>query len=259
MGSLKNVISEISDARRLAADRGSWMRWTVDIVVYRLLRVWRPPTRGTRLRTITLANQTKLTYRRTRGDILTLREVWMDEVYRLPGDRAPHSVVDLGANIGLASVWFAKTYQCESIVAVEPLPDNVRLLRRNLRQNDIRATVLECAVGPTAGEARFAPSAEPNSGRLDGDGQLTVNVRSMDTVIGAPGRHVDVLKVDIEGGEEALFAGDLGWLSNVGTVIAELHPDLADTAGVVNALGRAGLRSGSGRVGDGAVTVFVRT
>ena len=176
-------------------------------MAYRLLRVWRPRGRA-RLRTITLAHDTKVTYRCNRSDLLSLREVWVDEVYRLPTDARPRSFVDLGANIGLASVWFARTYRCELIVAVEPLPDNARLLRRNLQQNGIAATVLECAVGPPAGQAGFAPSEGPNSGRLAPDGGLAVEVCSMDGVLAALGAHdggADVVKIDIEGAEGDLL------------------------------------------------------
>lgn len=244
MGTLANVASEIAQAHRLVADRRSFLRWSTDIIAYRLLRVWRPQARA-RLRTITLADETRLTYRCNRGDLLTLREVWIDEVYRLPRGECPRSFVDLGANIGLASVWFARTYRCELIVAVEPLPDNARLLRRNLQQNGIAATVLECAVGPLPGKSEFKPSEEPNSGRLAPDGELAVDVCSMDSVLaalGTPGGGADVVKIDIEGAEEALLGGDVGWLEKVGTVVAELHPDLADADGVVTALELAGLR-----------------
>jgi len=260
MGTLANIASEIAHARRLTADRRSLVRWSTDIIAYRLLRVWRPKGRA-RLRTITLADDTKLTYRCTRGDLLSLREVWMDEVYRLPAGGSPRSLIDLGANIGLASVWFARTYRCKLIVAVEPVPANVRLMRRNLRQNGIAATVLECAVGPAASEARFTPSQEPNSGRLARDGKLTVAVCSMDVVLaalGAPDCSADVVKIDIEGAEEALLGGDPGWLASVGIVVAELHPELVDSDGIVAALEHAGLRALPVRAGNGAVTTFVR-
>ena len=261
MGTLANVVSEIAHAHRLAADRRSFVRWSTDIMAYRLLRVWGPRRRA-RMRTITLADETRLTYRCSRGDLLALREVWVDEVYRLPKGQCPRSLVDLGANIGLASIWFARTYRCELIVAVEPLPDNARLLRRNLRQNGIAATVLECAVGPAAGEARFAPSKEPNSGRLAREGELAVEVCSMDVVLaalGAEGAGADVVKIDIEGAEEALLGGDVGWLANVGTVVAELHRDDGDAQAVVSALEQAGLQALPDRAAGGAVTVFVRT
>jgi FkbM family methyltransferase len=46
--------------------------------------------------------------------------VWFDEVYRLPFDEPSGTLLDLGANIGLTSVWLAKKYQIERVIAVEP-------------------------------------------------------------------------------------------------------------------------------------------
>ena len=91
------------------------------------------------------------------GDNQGIREVWNDEVYRLPLDQSPKTIVDLGANIGLTSLWYAKRYEPTQIVAVEPVPANARLIRRNLEVNGITdiTTVIEAAVGPESGTARF--------------------------------------------------------------------------------------------------------
>lgn len=240
-GTICNVQSELRHARRLSDDRRSWLRWSADILAYRALRVVRVPGHD-RVRTIRIGGGAELAYRLNRGDVLTLREVWIDEVYRLPEPCDAASLVDLGANIGLTSVWFAKRHGCSHVVAVEPLPANVALLRRNLESNAINATILQAAVGPAAGEALFAPALDLNSGRL-GAGCLPVEVVSMPAVLatlGADGR-ADVLKIDIEGAEAELFAGELAWLAGVETVLLELHPEVADGASLVSAIQRAGL------------------
>jgi len=38
---------------------------------------------------------------------------------------------------------------------------------------------------------------------------------------------IDLLKIDVEGAEEEIFAEEADWLSKVGVVLAELHTDLA--------------------------------
>jgi hypothetical protein len=40
-------------------------------------------------------------------------------------------VIDAGANVGAASLWFARAFPQAAIVAVEPDPENARLLRLN--------------------------------------------------------------------------------------------------------------------------------
>ena len=239
-GTMRNVVAELSRVWELCHDRRSRLRWGADILAYRLLRFVRLPGLA-RPRTIRLAGGVALTYRLNRGDVLTLREVWIDEVYRLPAGVTARGLVDLGANIGLTSVWFAARHGCSQIVAVEPLAENVVLLRRNLEMNGLAATVLQCAVGAAAGEARFAPAQEPNSGQLSAEG-VPVAVLAMPTVLAqfAPDTSGHVLKVDIEGAERELFASDLSWLSRVDTILLEIHPPAADPEAISAVLDEAG-------------------
>lgn len=261
MHTLGNITTEIVRAWGLAADRGSFLRWSADILAYRALRLFRVP--GYNLaRTITLKGGTRLTYRLNRGDVLSLREVWIDEVYRLPGVGTARSLIDLGANIGLASVWFARRYGCEQLVAVEPLPENARLLRHNLHQNGMTATVLECAVGAAAGEEFLAIAEEPNSGRLARAG-LRVRTASMSSIVEALGAQgtADVVKIDIEGAERVLFSGDLDWLGKMQTVVAEIHAPPVDVGRIVALLEAHDLRPTSPGVGSrgGSIMSFSRT
>ena len=103
-----------------------------------------------------LRDGTRLTYRRNRGDIQAIREIWLDEVYSPPREaQGLPNVVDLGANIGFTSVYLARRLRPACIVAVEPDPENARILRRNLEQNDIHSIVIEAAVGPYDGTTGF--------------------------------------------------------------------------------------------------------
>ena len=219
-------------------------RYCADAVIYRLLRVF-PGSASDRVRTIVLRDGTKLTYRRNRGDIQSIREVWLAPTYEPPFATPGFDVVvDLGANVGFATLYFARRYGARTCVAVEPDPDNARLLRRNLEQNGIRAIVFEAAVGSEDGEASFATAAEANLGRLtaDEDG-IPVRVLSMPTVLAQlEGNRVDLLKIDIEGGEGDLFAGDTGWLDRVDAIMMELHSTVVATAPIVSRIESHGFR-----------------
>jgi FkbM family methyltransferase len=184
-----------------------------------------------------------ITYRLNRGDITAIREVWMEESYRPPFDIAPRSLVDLGANIGLVILWYARHYPCEWVVAVEPLPANVRLLRENLRHNGIAADVIEAAVAARDGAASFAPAREFTEGRL-GSGGLGVQTVSMESILDRlpVDRDVDLLKIDIEGSERELLRGDPAWLARVHSVIIEFHLDRVDAPPLIRTLERAGFR-----------------
>jgi tRNA1(Val) A37 N6-methylase TrmN6 len=63
-----------------------------------------------------------LWYRWNRGDLASIREVFVLEGYRLPVGFVPRTVLDLGANIGLTSIWLANNFPLEHLIAVEPVP-----------------------------------------------------------------------------------------------------------------------------------------
>src|SRR6185312_4346344 len=239
----RGVAHEVSGGLRLAADVPSFARFASDVFLSRLLRRVPLPI-GDRDRMMRVRGGIKLHYRLNRGDIQSIREVWMDQCYRLPFDAHPRSLVDLGANIGLTSLWFAHRYGC-TVLAVEPSPDNARIARLNLERNGIQAEVIEAAVGPHDGTARFDDAVDSNVGHLNalGQGRL-VTVVSMDTLLQKvpAGTDVDLVKMDIEGGEGPLLKENLGWLQRVRSLIAEFHPTIIDYPAAIKSIEDQGFR-----------------
>ena len=263
----RGIADNLAGGWRLTADGASFARWAGDTVRYRQLRLW-DAGRGAR-RAIRVHPDAELTYRLDRGDIRTVAEVWISRAYELPPTvplRRIRTIVDLGANIGLTGVWLARRYGCERLIAVEPSPENAELTRLNLEQNGVPTTVLQAAVGGTSGIASFALDRESTLGRL-GDGALRVPVVTMDEVLGrlTPEARVDLLKMDIEGGEMDIIDGEADWLNRVDVIIAELHPKYGDTEAVVRRLEARGFHtqrvaSGSahGPKGDDFMSCFYR-
>ena len=165
-----------------------------------------------------------------------MREVWLDEIYRLPFELQPRTVLDLGANIGLATVWFAHTYG-SSVIAVEPLAENVELLRRNATANRVVGEVIQAAVGSHGGVGRFEQGPTPNQGHLSIRGHEVeiIGVAALLDQIG----HVDLVKMDVEGGEAALL-NDASWLECCDSLIAEFHPTLVDYPALVRVIEDSG-------------------
>ncbi len=203
-------------------------RYGLDVLLYRAMRVAPSLQASNSVRRIKLPDGRHVTYRRNRGDIQSLREVFLDEAYRLPSGLWPRHIIDLGANIGLTSLWLAGRYPVERIIAVEPVPENVALLTRNLASNDVPATVVQAAVSPHGGTGSFTTSPQSNQGKL-GPGDLRVPLVTMGELLRLLGSRVDLLKLDIEGGEQALLTqGDTSWLDEIDAIIAEFHPSLVD-------------------------------
>lgn len=233
------VVRELRSTLQLCAGVRSKVRLSADVVLFRALRMMRLPNEGRR-RSVRLRDGTTITYRLNRGDIQSIREVFMDEAYRPPFDCRPDVVIDLGANIGLTSLYWYRTLAPRLVIAVEPDPENARIARINL--GGIPATVIEKAVGARDGTAKFQQTRTSNQGSLSRDGVgVDVVVASMATVLAEVPLGLTVLvKVDIEGGEQDLFASNTEWLERIDGLVVEFHPDLVDYPGLVNILQQTG-------------------
>lgn len=237
---LYGLSRQISRARQITLGWRSFLRLGSDLALARLIPYIRLPNIN-HSRRIRVVGGAEITYRLNRGDIQSIREVWLDKAYKLPINERLALVVDLGANIGLTSLWLAKRYGCERIIAIEPSVENARLARENLERNGVGAEVVEAAVGPTDGTVRFSPAGESNVGRT-GFGDRTVPMMSMLSVLNRlPSTGcIDLVKMDIEGAEQELLTGDLGWLERVKSLIIEFHPTLVDYPGLIKGLRECG-------------------
>jgi len=129
-------------------------------------------------------------------------------------------IFDIGANLGFYTVWFSRLAGAGRVVAFEPDPANVELLRRNLELNNACNVIVEpCAVSDCTGERRFAvdsatgstgtlESGETYGSRLEGGPQIFATVRTT-TLDEAACRYgyPALIKIDVEGHELAVLEG----------------------------------------------------
>lgn len=146
---------------------------------------------------------------RSRHDLLTLHEVLLREDYRIGGE--PVRVLDIGANIGLAALYWLSRSPEVRLLCYEPDPANLVVLEENLRPFRGRYRVLEAAVWTESGTLRFQTESTGRYGHLDSEGKATVEAHGPDQVLDlcteffGP-RGADLIKIDIEGHEEQLVA-----------------------------------------------------
>jgi FkbM family methyltransferase len=236
----RNVTRELSQGWSFGQGTSA-LRLCFDILAIRVLRRARLDRKGAP-RVVRARDGATIRYRLNSGDLQSMREVLFDNTYRLPIDLPCETLVDLGANIGLSSVWLARQYGFRRVIAVEPLTSNAELAEKNLAANGVNATVVRAAVGPADGKATFAETDASNIGRV-GVGSLTVDVISMRTILSMlpAGAMIDLVKMDIEGGEQALLVDtDTGWLSRVRAFIVEFHPEIVDHPRLIETLKGAG-------------------
>ncbi len=243
---LGGLAGDIRRAWRVTASLRDFVRLSMDLALQKgpLFRLCARLVPGSlnRSRRVRLKGGTELTYRLNRGDIWTLREVWLHEAYRLPMQVPLKSYIDLGCNIGLTMVWYHRQYGPTVMVGVEPVRENMEIARRNAKANGIDARFYEAAAAARDGEVFFSNSEMSNMGRVSDKGTRVEAVslaRVLDETVGESG--VDLLKMDIEGGEQALLEGDRSWLSRVRHMIVEFHPKLVDHGKVVELVRSTGM------------------
>lgn len=137
-------------------------------------------------------------------------------------------VVDGGANIGLATVYFAKRYPAARIVSVEPDGENFGQLMMNCG-GYANIQLVQAALWGMSERVRIDnPEAASWSFRVATDSRPTGNslqgytVKKLMQLHGLS--HVDILKLDIEGAEGEVFQSCCDeWLGTVRMIICELH------------------------------------
>ena len=125
------------------------------------------------------------------------------------------TILELGANIGYYVLIAHSILDSDcQMFAFEPHPDNVNILEKNILLNDIEELIKveQCAVGNVDGEKTLEVSPYSNCHKVsdDPDQGITVKTKTVDTILAerdiSPGE-VDVVRMDVEGYEWAIFEG----------------------------------------------------
>lgn len=173
-----------------------------------------------------------------------------EDEYRLADLHLAGQALDVGAHIGAVSVALLADNPDLSLTCIEPVPDNVWLLERNLAENGLTARVLHAAAGSGEGSTRVAYRYTGSENALHHAfiGNATLLERSKQhEVIAVPTFGLDAFvplafcKIDCEGGEWDFLQGPA--LSQVIRIHGEWHPTEGHTqAELVTRLAEAGFR-----------------
>ena len=160
-------------------------------------------------------------------------------------ERSPR-IIDCGANIGLASLYYARQYPHARLTAIEADPTLAAMCERNLARNGCTQFDVKAAAAWTShGETEFICEGA-DSGMLaslgspvTGTARMVPAVRLHDYLNDT----VDLLKIDIEGAELPVLEDCAGLLDNVRALAIEVHefdPTHRQTGAIIELLGRAG-------------------
>ena len=164
-------------------------------------------------------------------DLTTVWHVWLADEYLVP--RECETIVDLGANIGAFALWAAVRCPRATIYSVEPFPETYDILFEHVRKNGLESRVrcFQKAIGDHDGDVWFdaTPGKRSYCRNIVSESTPVERIRVPGLTLasfldqcGLP--TVDCIKMDIEGGEHALFASaDVETLRRAKVFTMEYH------------------------------------
>lgn len=175
----------------------------------------------------------KLSIRPRTSDRYVFEQIFLDDDYALSADLQPRFIVDAGANVGYASIYFANRYPEAEIVAIEPDAANFQILCENVKPypkiRPLRAglwgKVGTLSVDNSLGSWASTVAEAHSDDTTEKDSACRVKAVTVDDILLTTGhKRIDVLKIDIEGAEKEVFSAPCqSWLLLTDVLIIELH------------------------------------
>lgn len=155
------------------------------------------------------------------------------QIYDLnPINFIPDLIYDCGAHIGMFSILANAYFPAASIYSFEPMPNNVVMLKKQLKINNIsKINIIPSAVSITNGETIFFESSSSFGGSLHDSHnpdeinktKIPVALINLKEWIVKHNPTKFLLKIDIEGEEESVIPHILPVLPNTCAIFFETH------------------------------------
>ncbi len=164
-------------------------------------------------------------------DYFTFDQVFLRNQYDIHFPFEIKNIIDAGANIGLASVYFSQRFVNSSIVAIEPSKENFAILYKNIASypnvkpllkglwnKDVHLTIIDSGAIENSFMVQETVPDHPNS----------ISAISIATIMQEQEwEHIDLLKIDIEGAEKEVFESNYEyWLPLTKSIVIELHDQM---------------------------------
>lgn len=175
-----------------------------------------------------------ITLRRGTSDSIEVMQTVARELYgHFQPSKPVRFIIDAGSYIGDTAAYYLSKYPEAHVVSVEPDPANFRLASANLKPYGERVSLVQAGVWYRNAKLKVR-TVDDKSGisveetESDSDDYTCEGVSPF-TLMERFGREtIDILKCDIEGAEEMLFASDSDrWLSRTRSIFIEIHHQAA--------------------------------
>jgi FkbM family methyltransferase len=157
-------------------------------------------------------------------------DIFIDGALEFRADSAAPRILDCGGNVGLASLFFKHRCPAARITAYEADPALVKILRANLDANgaaDVES--VHAALWTANGRVTFQADGSDSGmigtlpGAVAGTAVDVPSLRLRDLIEGDPNGCIDLLKLDVEGAEDAVLADCEPVLARVRAIVLDLH------------------------------------
>ena len=175
-----------------------------------------------------------------------IKEIFYTQIYRLKDPGKSPYIIDCGANIGLAAIYWKQNYPDSEILCFEPDKKVFDCLKKNVSRFNIEdVTLIEKALWSSETTLEFF-SEGADGGRIKSthDDKNIVKVQT-DCLSRYLYRKVDLLKIDIEGAELTVLIEIANKLDLVENIFIEYHSfvnQAQDLSEIISILDKAGFR-----------------
>jgi FkbM family methyltransferase len=172
-----------------------------------------------------------LILRKGTSDLTVFRKIFVSKEYDIQYKEEPELIIDGGANVGYASIFFANRFPSAQIIAIEPESSNFEALVNNVSKYD-NVTTVKKGLWNKSGFLRIIDKESDKFAfmtmEVSAGDEYDVEVITIDEILRLSGcSEIGILKLDIEGAEKELFSSNYdSWLGKVKLLIIELHDDM---------------------------------
>lgn len=168
--------------------------------------------------------------RNNESDPLIFEQIYSEQQYNFfhPFPEKVEWIIDAGANIGLAAIYFSQKFPNAKIISIEPNTDNYELLKRNTL-NYSNVICLHAALWYREEHLDISNKLDKSASfRVqpgeDSSGNYIKAITIENLIKEYKMDKISILKIDIEGAEKEVFEfNNKGWISNTDCIIVELH------------------------------------
>ena len=157
-------------------------------------------------------------------------DIFIDGALEFNSESAAPRILDCGGNVGLASLFFKRRFPHARITAYEADPALFAMLKGNLaanRASDVEA--VHAALWTTNGRVTFRAEGSDSgmistlAGAINATAVDVPSLRLHDIIAAETNGRIDLLKLDIEGAEDAVLSDCEPVLGRIGAIVMDLH------------------------------------